>query len=164
MYNQETTIDYITYDSRNKSAHNRSCIDGTITGSGNCIAYCEFGGHPGFLTEKLRSKHSCLEKECIYYLPKTRKSKRNNSNIDIEHERILAISKSATSDMAGMKVMSANREVDGVWTIYYISIAEYFLDAVSQMVEERMGVKVAFVNLEYRFEFAAELIFGVKSA
>ena len=164
MNTQVTTIDYHTYDSRHKSAHNRTCIDGTITGSGKCVGYCEYDIHPGFLTEKLRTKHSCLEKNCIYYIPKPKNSGRNNAANDNEQERILALSASATSDMEGLKVMRANRDTDGGWTIFYISISEYFFDAASRIIEEKSGTRVKFVDLGYRFEIAADLIFGIKGA
>lgn len=164
MNTQITTIDYDTYDSRHGSAHQRVCIDGTITGSGKCVAYCEYEQHPGFLTEKLRSKHGCLEKGCIYYIPKTQKVKRSNPMAHIEQEHIMAISKSATHDMEGMRLMRANRDMDGGWTVYYVSIAEYIFDSITQSIEEQIGNMVRFENLGYRFEIAAELIFGIKSA
>jgi len=164
MHTLEIAIDYDTYDNKHKSAHNRHCIDATITGSGNCVAYCEYEGHPGFLTEKLRSEHECVKKECIYYLPKTQKYRRNHSNQDVEQKRILEMSQSVTSDMEGLRVMRANRDIDGSWSIYYISIAEYFFDSASRIIEENTGVRAKFVDLGYRFEIAAELIFGIKSA
>jgi|GEM_PF-1570571 len=161
-----TAIDYDTYDTRQHSIHSRRCIDGTITGSGKCVAYCEYEKHPGFLTEKLRAKHKCLEKECLYYLPKTKKSRFNSSakSEELEQKRILEISKTATSDMEGIRLMRAVCETDGGWTIYYVSIADYAFDSVAQHIEEKIGIGVRFSNLEYRFEIAADLIFGVKSA
>ena len=164
MYIQDTGIDYNTYDSKHNSAHKRTCIDGTITGSGKCVGYCEYVNHPGFLTEKLRAKHRCLEKKCIYYIPKQKSIMRNIAASDNEQERILALSASVTSDMEGLKIMRANRDKDDSWTIFYISISEYLFGAASRKIEEKTGIRVKFVDLRYRFEIAAELIFGVKSA
>jgi hypothetical protein len=164
MNTNVTAIDYQSYDSRHKSAHSRKCIDGTITGSSKCVGYCEYECHPGFLTEKLREKHRCLEKKCIYYIPKQKNNVHNIAKKDNDQEHILALSASVTSNMEGMKVMRANRNKDGGWTIFYISISEYFFDAATRILEENTGSRVKFVNLEYRFDIAADLIFGVKGA
>jgi len=51
--------------------HNKRCIDGSITGCGKCIGYCQFREHPGYLTKKLRKEHDCINKGCRYYIPKT---------------------------------------------------------------------------------------------
>jgi len=164
MYSQETTIDYITYDSKHNSVHDRSCIDGTITGSGNCVAYCKYEGHPGFLTEKLRVKHKCIEKGCLYYLPKPKKKKTRNNSENNEQKKIMEVSTSVTSDMEGIRIMRADRDEDGIWVVYYIAISNYLLDSFASKVEEETGTKVKFVDLEYRFEIAAEIIFGIRGA
>ena len=52
--------------------HNRRCIDGRMTGSGKCVGYCRYDGHPGFLTREQRKEHNCIQKECFYYLPKVK--------------------------------------------------------------------------------------------
>ena len=45
----------------------RRCIDGSLTGCGNCVGYCNFHEHPGYLTKDLRKKHNCVNKACRYY-------------------------------------------------------------------------------------------------
>ena len=47
--------------------HVRRCIDGSFTGCGNCVGYCNFHEHPGYLTKDLRKKHNCVNKACRYY-------------------------------------------------------------------------------------------------
>ena len=54
------------------SPHHRRCIDGRITGCGNCVGYCNFRDHPGYLTKDLRKKHDCIKKGCNYYVSKTK--------------------------------------------------------------------------------------------
>lgn len=54
------------------SPHHRRCIDGKNTGCGNCVGYCKYNGHPGYLTKELRKKHDCIKKGCNYYVPKTK--------------------------------------------------------------------------------------------
>ena len=163
MNTQLTVIDYDTYECRHSSAHSRQCIDGTITGSGKCVAFCEYEQHPGFLTDELRADHNCLEKSCIYYLQKKNRVRSNRSVNDLEHDHIMEVSRRATSDMEGMRLMRADRDADGGWTIYYISIADYVLDSIVCHLEEMTGSSIRFSNLDYRFEIAAELIFGVKA-
>ena len=52
--------------------YNRRCIDGHITGIGNCVGYCLYEGHPGYLTKSLRKEHDCIKKNCYHYEPKVR--------------------------------------------------------------------------------------------
>lgn len=47
--------------------HNIRCIDGSVTGCCNCVGYCEYDEHPGYLTSDLRAKHNCVKNECMYY-------------------------------------------------------------------------------------------------
>ncbi len=62
------TVDF----SAGTSPHHRRCIDGRITGCGNCVGYCSFRDHPGYLTKDLRKKHDCIKKACNYYVPKAK--------------------------------------------------------------------------------------------
>lgn len=63
--------DYRMFESKNTTQ--RRCIDGRITGSNKCVGYCQYLGHPGFLTEKNRREHDCLGKGCRYYVPKVKR-------------------------------------------------------------------------------------------
>lgn len=51
--------------SADNSPHHRRCIDGTVTGCGNCVGYCQFRDHPGYLTKDLRKQHDCIKKGAI---------------------------------------------------------------------------------------------------
>ena len=57
------------------SKHVRRCIDGKTTSCSNCVGYCQYKGHPGFLTRKQRQNHNCLNKNCYYYLQKPKANK-----------------------------------------------------------------------------------------
>ena len=155
---------YSTYYSKLSSVHRNQCIDGTITGSSNCVAFCYYEEHRGFLTEKLRSRQKCMEKGCMHYNKKPQKISRNGSIGNTEQEQILTVTKSATREMEGIRIMRASPEPCGEWTVYYVSIADYSFDSVVRDIEENIGKRVAFKNLQYRFEIAAELIFGTKTA
>lgn len=67
-------VTYSSYESRMISPHHRKCIDGKITGCGNCVGYCQFRNHPGYLTKELRKMHDCVKKGCNYYVPKVKVS------------------------------------------------------------------------------------------
>ena len=54
--------------------HTGKCIDGRITGSNKCIGYCQYEGHPGFLTKELRKEHNCVKKGCYHYIQKPKKA------------------------------------------------------------------------------------------
>ena len=53
--------------SSNRNPHIRKCIDGSVTGCGKCVGYCNYRGHPGYLTKELRRQHNCVKKSCRYY-------------------------------------------------------------------------------------------------
>ena len=79
MNSEEKTVLYISpavtyrsYEAKMQQPHRRRCIDGKITGCGNCIGYCQYREHPGYLTKELRKQHNCIKKGCRYYLPKER--------------------------------------------------------------------------------------------
>ena len=61
---------YADREKRQGAPHHRRCIDGKITGCGNCVGYCTFQEHPGYLTKQLRKEHDCIKKNCHYYQPK----------------------------------------------------------------------------------------------
>jgi hypothetical protein len=161
MNNQKALADYRTYDNRYQSSHNRPCIDGSITGCGKCVAYCTYEQHPGFLTEELKAKHKCVEKQCNYYLPKPRKIKQIDKN-KVEAANIISLAISVTNEMEGLRVLRANKNADGTWVIYYVSIAGYILDDIETEMQDCSGENVMFSKLEYNFEIAASIIFDMK--
>ena len=57
-----------------KANHNRKLITGRTTGCGNCVGYCEYEEHPGYLNTALRKEHNCVKKGCNYYIPKRKQA------------------------------------------------------------------------------------------
>jgi len=163
MFYQQTQNDYTSYERKETSAQTRRCIDGTITGCNKCIAYCKYEGHPGFLTEDLKKKHDCEEKNCMYYLPKPQNMNRlQKKNKDNENNRIMSVAKAATANFEGLRLMRASKVINGGWIIYYVTIAGYAFDLVALEIEESIGEKVEFSKLDYSFEISANLIFEMK--
>ena len=94
--------EYAFYDSHSKSKYNRISIDGTVVGCSRCVGYCKYDMHPGFLTEKMRKVHHCIEKGCNYYLEKDKYEKKDRK---VGNDYLLQIEKSAkehTSELEGM--------------------------------------------------------------
>jgi len=58
--------DYSYYEEKCGNSKNRRCIDGHITGSGNCVGYCIYDVHSGFLTKELLKAHNCIENGCAF--------------------------------------------------------------------------------------------------
>ena len=69
VYSNVSSSEYFSVDN---SPHHRRCIDGKVTGCGNCVGYCKFHEHPGYLTKNLRKQHDCIKKGCNYYVPKSK--------------------------------------------------------------------------------------------
>ena len=163
MTNLKSENKYEFYDGRHDGPHHRKCIDDTITGSSKCVAYCENKIHPGFLTEKLRVNHQCLEKECDYYLPKPTKSKRVVCGEDDKYRQLLMeMVISATRSMEGLRVMRASQDAEGRWVFYYVAISDYAFDEIIEEMEEWFNEKFVFEKMNSSFDISAALIFGVK--
>jgi len=63
----EQQSDYSYYEEKCGNSKIRRCINDRITGSGNCVGYCMYDVHSGFLTKELREAHNCIENGCFYY-------------------------------------------------------------------------------------------------
>lgn len=153
----ELITEYETYELRSKSLHNRKCIDGKITGCGNCVGYCKYHNHPGFLTQKHREQHDCIRKECKYYLPKER-SLCSNVKDDNRPELILQAAKQCTDQIDDIRVLSSKKTNAG-WIIGYITVfGGLNIPLIEQAVTHHSGVKVKFRKLDYDFERCVELL------
>lgn len=151
--------DYVFYERKYGESHDRRCIDGKITGCGNCVGYCQYTGHSGFLTKKHRAKHNCIEKGCFYYVPKARRP-REKSFEDLTCRELTALATQLTAEYEGMRVMSVAQGRDSYWTVKYVTITnEYPIEAIEKRMSEAAGVVVKMFNLNYDFDRAASLIF-----
>lgn len=90
--------DYLHYEKKSGSKYNRRCIDGRITGCGNCVGYCQYAGHSGFLTKELRKEHNCIGKGCFYYLPKIKQEK-PKTDIDHRSREVVDIASNVISEL-----------------------------------------------------------------
>lgn len=151
--------DYSYYDGTHAKTHNRRCIDGSITGCGKCVGYCQFAEHEGFLTESLRKKHQCVEKSCHYYLSKP-KQERASHHKDNHSTEIISIASELLSALEGLKVLRADKGEDG-WKLKYITITnDYSIASIEKDISDVLGETVTMINLNYDFETAAKVLFS----
>lgn len=152
-------IDYSYLDKAQGSDHRRRCIDGRITGRGNCVGYCQRDEHPRFLTAALCAEHRCAEKGCHYFMPKLRQEKPAAKRPDAQTE-VVAIAAQAIAAFEGMKIMRADR-ADGGWQLKYITLSDaYPIGRIAESISEAVGETVVMIRLDCDFELAARLIFA----
>lgn len=152
--------DYSYYAERSKDKYNRRCIDGSITGCGNCVGYCQYAEHRGFLTEKQRHEHNCLGKSCFYYLPKT-KQKNNVSKRTSKASAIIDAISEALSEYEGLKAMHSAKNPDGGWLVKYVTITNsYSIPAIEKNLSSILGETITMIKLNYDFDTAVKLIFS----
>lgn len=149
---------YKQYEAKYGSKHNRKCIDGKITGCGNCVGFCKYSGHPGFLTSKMRERHGCINKGCFYYVGKPARicEKKESSTFQ---DTLLAAAKRQTAAMEGMKILTVTNDGLNHWRLNYVTITnEYSLKATQDILESELGCMISFKKLNYSFDICAQLI------
>ena len=145
--------------------HNQKCIDGRITGSGNCVGFCMYYIHPGFLTSDLRKQHDCIGKQCNHYIEKSKKEQCKPNETDFFKSlsrRVDAILNKAcdlTKEYEGLRFMTT-KLIDGLaCELSYVTISnDYELCSVVNALENETGIRVHTKRLNYSFENAVELI------
>lgn len=155
----ELQKDYRYYDEKCGNSKNRRCINGRITGSGNCVGYCTYDVHSGFLTKELREEHKCIENGCLYYLQKVKSKKPQEENYNRSSE-VVKIASDVISAYEGIRIMDASEKPNGGWIVKYISITkEYSIKSLENRISTIVGESITMVNLNYDFDRAAQLIF-----
>ncbi len=150
-------MSYERLEAKFGEGHNRRCIDGKITGCGKCVGYCQYKVHPGFLTEKHRREHHCVEHGCRYYVakpdrPKVRKEIASAS-------RLMALTSKFCGKLEGLRVMRVLEEKNE-WVLNYVTLTnEYKLEDIAMLITQQWGEKVRFRRLDLDYETCAELIF-----
>lgn len=149
---------YEQIESKQGIGYNRKCIDGKITGCGKCVGYCKCSVHPGFLTEKLRKEHDCLEKSCFHYIPKLPHTRPLNRKKALLND-ILGLAKQRISDLEGMRIISVQEQGINRWQFNYITISnEYPIHDIEQALGKDLNAEVSFIKLDYSFDRCVALI------
>lgn len=143
---------YENYEKESRYRYNRRCIDNSVTGCGNCVGYCQYSEHPGFLTAKLRKQHDCIKKQCFYYVPKPSKQKATKPSADL----FPSILNSVRQIMVGeecVKVIRIENTDSKRYTAFYIAITnECEFDKYAAQIKNKWDINVDFVNLNYDFD------------
>ena len=111
--------------------YTRRCIYGKVTGCGNCVGFCRYYGHPGFLTKELRKQHNCLGKKCIYYIPKERSLKAN--------EPIVILFEPLWKSILFWERRKAMLVLDILWLLFILIV--YIVDAVKRLRWRKRNMK-----------------------
>lgn len=141
---------------RTIDGYNLRCIDGAIHGCSKCVGYCSYQGHSGFLTSDQVKEHQCIEKGCYYHYTKPNSDKPRRANED--DTLVLKAATEATAEMEGLKVIRARQATKGLWTVYYVAIAQYMLLPVEAVLSQMMGGRVQMQQIHCDFNMAASLV------
>lgn len=149
---------YEKFGSLDTSEHNCVCIDGTVCGCGKCVGYCQFSGHRGFLTQKLRKEHNCIKKNCIYYVGRE-KSRKTHISLTDKSSDLLEKARKASENIEGFRFIKAKQDDYFNYILYYVTITDcYDLEDISGNLENMTDCKYSFEKLDYSFDKCAELI------
>lgn len=153
---------YEQYEKQSRTVHSRRCIDGTITGSNNCVGYCRYGEHSGFLTTKHRKEHKCIEKECFYYIAKERSSKATHTIQKNEAEKFVEKASNCTREYEGLKVLHAIPSGSDGWVLRYIAISnDYPINVIENKISKTTGYAISLERLNYDFDVCVKLLLAV---
>ena len=151
-------IDYSFLNEQHGTNNNRRCIDGHVTGCNKCVGYCNFDEHPGFLTNKLRTKHKCIEKGCHYYLAKPAVTRERNTNKGRQDLLILESASKALSEREGIKPIRVKSD-GSTYVVQFITITNLLgLDNTAKKLSQDFGVNIRFERLMYDFDKCVSLI------
>ena len=158
MYN--SGYDYSSLDRKQNHTHNRRTIDGSITGCGKCVGYCQFSDHSGFLTKEQRKEHDCIGKGCHYYIPKPKtemlKTSRKNNTTEIIKKCSEVI-----ANLEGIKIIRAEEITQGGWKLKYVTLTNgYSIPDLEKLISSVLGQKAVMQRLDYDFESVTQLIYS----
>ncbi len=150
---------YSFFEKKCASPHRRRCIDKTVTGSNKCVGYCQYGGHPGFLTEELRKAHDCIRKGCLYYVEKEKQRQIKWSCVGDSAKALLKIAAEKTENYEGMRIMRAQQKDKCKWVLKYITISStYPFESIAKTIAEATGYQIILEKLHYGFDVCAKIL------
>jgi len=153
---------YEQYENQSRTIHNRRCIDGRITGSNNCVGYCEYREHSGFLTLEHRKQHRCIEKGCFYYINKERSTRKTSNQKQNDSEFLVNKASECIKDYEGLKVLHAVPNGYDSWVLKYITITnDYPIRLIEKRISKNTGVSVYMERLNYDFDVCVKLLLAV---
>lgn len=149
---------YEYYEKKSGSQHNRRLIDGTVTGCGKCVGYCEYCEHSGFLTKEQRKQHDCIGKGCYYYIPKERTTIAKPIK-ESTPDTIKSIAQQVLSKLDYMKVVRAVQNGSNQWNLDFVTISnDQAHIGYVDTIEKKTGYSIKFRKLDWSFDRCANYI------
>lgn len=160
VFSSEVNL-YAKMETKYGSSHIRQTIDGRCVGCSKCVGFCQYEGHPGFLTSEQRQKHNCIGKNCFYYVSKPAREK-NPTVTPSESQKMLSIANASVVMQEGIRFLDAVQCELKKWKLGYITITnDYSLTAAKEMIEKTFNCEVIFSKKQYPYERCVQLLFGI---
>ena len=141
------------------SEYTRRCINGKTIGCNKCVGYCQYEGHPGFLTKEQRQQHDCIGKECRYYVAKPKKQRCEVRTFKEKINAVLEFAQSIIDINSGVKVIRVEAEEDKSYKAYFVAITNDFrFETCYRAFHAAFNADIVFVRLNYDFDTCAALI------
>ena len=151
---------YLQIDKKGGSGYNRRCIDGKTVGCSNCVGYCQYKGHPGFLTKDQREKHNCIGKGCDYYIDKQKNEKKNKIDFSDLSSEILKMVTERLAEVESVKAIDVKQINCYEYEVYFVAITnELYFEKMIETLSDVFGVKISFVQRFYTFDTCVNIIF-----
>jgi len=151
---------YSVFEEHNSpSEYTRRCINGNIVGCNKCVGYCQYDGHPGFLTKQQRQQHDCIGKECRYYVAKPKKERSTVSFFRDQIKSALEFAQIMLDINSGIKVVRVEAEKDENYKAFFVAITnDLHFETFSRAFREEFNADIEFVRLNYDFDTCVALI------
>lgn len=160
VFSSEVNL-YTEMETKYGSSHIRRTIDGRCVGCSKCVGFCQYEGHPGFLTSEQRQKHNCIEKNCFYYASKPARGKKQLITPN-ETQKMLSIANESVVMQEGIRFLDAVQCEFKKWKLGYITITnDYSLAAAKEKIEKTFDCEVIFSKKQYTYERCVQLLFGI---
>ena len=158
FYSESMNYDY--FDRRFGKPSLKKCIDGQFTGSNKCCGFCNYSGHPGFLTQRNIADHWCLEKQCQYFVPKVKMTavkRKDTAGTLLKQAESIVLTE--TNQFEGFRITGLKWE-SSVIVINYVSVSMYNLIPIAKIIENKVNTAVRFNMLQCDYAEAISFIFG----
>ena len=148
--------EYEIWENRSSSPYNRKCIDGTVIGCSNCVAYCKYDGHSGFLSEKLRRQHDCIKKGCKYYVPRQRT--RLRYDVKSCSDSALQTAQRYSQKLDDVRFLKAFYDTN-TWVFWYVTVfGGQDIETIENDLSFILDAPVELQKLDYSFDRRVELM------
>ncbi len=152
---------YLQFEKKGGSGYNRISIDGRTVGCSNCVGYCQYRGHQGFLTKEQREKHNCIGKGCDYYLEKPKTTNKDKNKVfDLSSEILKTVTERLVKKES-IKAIDVKQKNCYEYEVYFVAITnELYIEQLIEDLTDVYNVKISFVQRLYSFDTCVNIILG----